>query len=291
MPTPTRSSTLRSTCLTSWEPLTNSSISPWCTHPASTAGRRWKKAVRLIKASAFFNGRDEVAPLDLLLFKDCLWHDEASRTALLEMIGEFSRLYGYQQLVLTRELLALRERFKQLKGAVAQRGKAAQCDHNAADEDGGAGAVPAQLVLARPLHAHGAPGGARDERCIGSGIIDAPRAIVGGVAYYIGTKRYHTEVMVLDGETMNLCRSKKVRTLVENAHTWHTGRRYVVDAIAYREALPEADPLRAELPALRAKLAAGDASKPTFIAAVNYEIPQIPCLTVAEVLATRTEEE
>ena len=83
--------------------------------------KAWKKAVRLIKASAFFNGRDEVAPLDLLLFKDCLWHDEASRTALLEMIGEFSRLYGYQQLVLTRELLALRERFKQLKGAVAQR--------------------------------------------------------------------------------------------------------------------------------------------------------------------------
>ena len=126
---------------------------------------------------------------------------------------------------------------------------------------------------------------------IGSGIIDAPRAIVGGVAYYIGTKRYHTEVMVLDGETMNLCRSKKVRTLVENAHTWHTGRRYVVDAIAYREALPETDPERAKLPALRDQLAAGDAAKPKEIAAVNYEIPQIPCLTVAEVLATRTEEE
>ena len=71
--------------------------------------------------SAFFNGRDEVAPLDLLLFKDCLWHDEASRTALLEMIGEFSRLYGYQQLALTRELLSLREQFKQLQGAVALR--------------------------------------------------------------------------------------------------------------------------------------------------------------------------
>ena len=69
----------------------------------------------------FFNGRDEVAPLDLLLFKDCLWHDEASRTALLEMIGEFSRLYGYQQLALTRELLSLREQFKQLQGAVALR--------------------------------------------------------------------------------------------------------------------------------------------------------------------------
>ncbi|MFB2872354.1 ATPase RavA domain-containing protein [Aeromonas jandaei] len=83
--------------------------------------RRWKKAVRLIKASAFFNGRDEVAPLDLLLFKDCLWHDEESRTALLEMMTEFSRLYGYQQLAMTRQLLALRDQFKQLKQSVAQR--------------------------------------------------------------------------------------------------------------------------------------------------------------------------
>jgi hypothetical protein len=126
---------------------------------------------------------------------------------------------------------------------------------------------------------------------VGSGIIGAPRAIVGGAAYYIGTKRYSSEVLVLDGESMNLCRSKKVRQLVENAHTWHTGRRYVVDAIAYREALPETDPERAKLPALRDQLAAGDAAKPKEIAAVNYEIPQIPCLTVAEVLATRTEEE
>jgi len=126
---------------------------------------------------------------------------------------------------------------------------------------------------------------------VGSGIIGAPRAIVGGVAYYIGQKRYSSEVLVLDGESMNLCRSKKVRTLVENAHTWHTGRRYVVDAIAYREALPETDPERAKLPALRDQLAAGDAAKPKEIAAVDYEIPQIPCLTVAEVLVTRTEEE
>ncbi|HIC8841742.1 ATPase RavA domain-containing protein [Aeromonas veronii] len=90
-------------------------------HRCYVSDRRWKKAVRLIKASAFFNGRDEVAPVDLLLFKDCLWHDEESRTALLEMMTEFSRLYGYQQLALTRQLLALRDQFKQLKQGVAQR--------------------------------------------------------------------------------------------------------------------------------------------------------------------------
>lgn len=90
-------------------------------HSCYVSDRRWKKAVRLIKASAFFNGRDEVAPLDLLLFKDCLWHDEASRTALLEMMTEFSRLYGYQQLTMTRQLMGLRDKFKQLKQSVAQR--------------------------------------------------------------------------------------------------------------------------------------------------------------------------
>jgi hypothetical protein len=125
---------------------------------------------------------------------------------------------------------------------------------------------------------------------VGSGVIDAPRVTVAGKTYYIGKPRYTSEVLVLDGETMNLCRSKKTRQLIENAHGWQTGRRYVVDAIAYREALPETDPERAKLPELRERLAAGDAEKPAEFAALDYQIPTIPCLTVAEVLATRKDE-
>ena len=90
-------------------------------HSCYVSDRRWKKAVRLIKASAFFNGREEVVPLDLLLFKDCLWHDEASREALQEMLGEFARLHCYRQLALTRQLLELKERFRLLQGEMAQR--------------------------------------------------------------------------------------------------------------------------------------------------------------------------
>lgn len=126
---------------------------------------------------------------------------------------------------------------------------------------------------------------------VGFGILDAPRATVGGKTYYIGKVRFGSEVLVLDGETMTLCRSKKVQALIEAAHQWHTGRGDILDAIAYRESMPADDARRAELPGLRDKLAWGDAEKPAFIAPVDYQIPVIPCLTVAEVLATRKDEE
>jgi hypothetical protein len=64
-----------------------------------------------------------------------------------------------------------------------------------------------------------------------------------------------------------------------------------LDAIAYREAMPADDARRAELPGLRDKLACGDAEKPAFIVPVDYQIPVIPCLTVAGILATRKNEE
>lgn len=83
--------------------------------------RRWKKAVRLAKASAFFNGRAEVAPLDLLLFKECLWHDGESRQALLDIVDESARLHGYGQLAMTRQLHGLQEQLGQLEKEVARR--------------------------------------------------------------------------------------------------------------------------------------------------------------------------
>lgn len=84
--------------------------------PCYVSDRRWKKAVRLCKASAFFHGRSEVAPLDLLLLKDCFWHNGESRHALLELMEEFARLHCYQQqgliarhLAITSELQALQQ--------------------------------------------------------------------------------------------------------------------------------------------------------------------------------------
>ncbi|MEJ2764893.1 ATPase RavA domain-containing protein [Photobacterium sp. MCCC 1A19761] len=59
--------------------------------------RRWKKSVRLLKASAFFNGRDAINPLDLLLLQDCLWHSPESRHVVRELIRQFATQKAFGQ--------------------------------------------------------------------------------------------------------------------------------------------------------------------------------------------------
>jgi len=125
---------------------------------------------------------------------------------------------------------------------------------------------------------------------VGSGIVDAPRAVVGGKTYYVGSPRYGGAALVLDGETMNLCRSKRVARLVEEAHAWHSAHRRAAEAIAHRESLPEGHASRVDLPAMRAGLAAREATRVRY-AAVDYAVPDVPCLTVAEALAARGEGE
>ncbi|GAD80077.1 ATPase RavA domain-containing protein [Vibrio ezurae] len=59
--------------------------------------RRWKKAVKLLKASAFFNGRQKINPLDLLLIQDCLWNSPASRLIVREVMHEFALKHAFNQ--------------------------------------------------------------------------------------------------------------------------------------------------------------------------------------------------
>ncbi len=66
--------------------------------------RRWKKAVYLLQASAFFNGRSTVSPLDIILLKDCLWHDMQSMNALPQILKSILQEDGWQQRKLTREI-------------------------------------------------------------------------------------------------------------------------------------------------------------------------------------------
>ncbi|BCN26181.1 MULTISPECIES: ATPase RavA domain-containing protein [Vibrio] len=71
--------------------------------------RRWKKAVKLLKASAFFNGRDEINPLDLLLLQDCLWNSPESRDVVRAVIQDFALKFAFDQQEAEQEIEYCRE--------------------------------------------------------------------------------------------------------------------------------------------------------------------------------------
>ncbi len=72
--------------------------------------RRWKKATHLLQASAFFSGRQSIAPIDLILLKDCLWHDQATQQLVEREITALMTGYGWQQQALQVKLHQLQAR-------------------------------------------------------------------------------------------------------------------------------------------------------------------------------------
>lgn len=57
--------------------------------------RRWKKIVRLLRTSAFLNGRVKVDLMDCFLIVHCLWNKPAQLEVLQEMVQEAVRKHGY----------------------------------------------------------------------------------------------------------------------------------------------------------------------------------------------------
>ncbi|CAM4361622.1 ATPase RavA domain-containing protein [Vibrio agarivorans] len=80
--------------------------------------RRWKKAVKLLKASAFFNGRDSINPLDLLLLEDCLWNSPGSRDVVRQIIRDFALNNTFDQREVELQITSCREDLDEIQTAV-----------------------------------------------------------------------------------------------------------------------------------------------------------------------------
>lgn len=61
--------------------------------------RRWKKIVRLLRASAFLNGRSQVDLMDCFLMIHCLWNHPKQWDKIKEIVTEAIRRHGYTMAV------------------------------------------------------------------------------------------------------------------------------------------------------------------------------------------------
>jgi MoxR-like ATPase len=64
--------------------------------PMYVSDRRWRKIVRLMRASAFLNDRAEVDLMDCFLIRHCIWHDETQIEAANAAVRSAIEKHGYR---------------------------------------------------------------------------------------------------------------------------------------------------------------------------------------------------
>lgn len=67
--------------------------------PIHVFDRRWKKIIRLLRTSAFLNGRDKIDLMDCSLMEHCLWSKPQDREVIREILGDALRKHGYSMAV------------------------------------------------------------------------------------------------------------------------------------------------------------------------------------------------
>ena len=63
--------------------------------PILVFDRRWKKIIRLLRTSAFLNGRNKVDLMDCFLMIECLWAKPMQREVIQDIVAEAIRKHGY----------------------------------------------------------------------------------------------------------------------------------------------------------------------------------------------------
>lgn len=82
-------------------------------HPIVVHDRRWKKTVRLLRTSAFLNGRKAVDLMDCFLMVHCLWGHPEQVDKVREIITEAVRQHGYTMAVNLKMVRQEAEDFEQ----------------------------------------------------------------------------------------------------------------------------------------------------------------------------------